>query len=68
MTQGNGTRAALERFDWRAATTLRQKNRKTWDATRQLIRYREVVGHDVPISVESIQTGTLFVVPTGPAE
>jgi hypothetical protein len=58
----------LERFDWRAATALRQKNRKTWDAIKQLIRYREVVGRDVPISVESIRTGTLFVEPAGPAE
>jgi hypothetical protein len=68
MISGKWARATLERFDWRAATALRQKNRKTWDAVRQLIRYREVVGHGVPISVESIQTGALFVEPAAPAE
>jgi hypothetical protein len=56
----------LERFDWRAATALRKKNHRTWDAIKQLIRYREVVGRDAPITAESIQTGTLFV--DGPAK
>jgi hypothetical protein len=58
----------LERFDWRAAAALRRKNRKKWDAIKQLIRYREVVGRDVPVSAESIQTGSLFVQPGGPAK
>jgi hypothetical protein len=58
----------LERFDWRAATALRKKNHRTWDAIKQLIRYREVVGRDVPITVESIRTGTLFVEPSSPAK
>ena len=51
----------MERFDWKAATELRKKNLWKWDAIKQLIRYREVVGRDVPITVESIQSGTLFV-------
>lgn len=58
----------MERFDWRAATALRQKNRKTWDAIKQLIRYKEVVGRDVPISAEAIRTGLLFIDPAGPAK
>jgi hypothetical protein len=47
---------------------LRKKNRRSWDAVKQLIRYKEVVGRDVPVSAESIRTGTLFVEPIGPAE
>jgi hypothetical protein len=47
---------------------LRQKNRKTWDAIKQLIRYREVVGRDVPISAEAIRTGMLFIDPADPAK
>ncbi len=58
---GYGVRAALERFDWRAATALRNKHMRKWDAIRQLIRYREVVGRDLPISVRPIETGNLFV-------
>ncbi|MEP6829251.1 MAG: hypothetical protein ABI963_02845 [Rhizomicrobium sp.] len=53
----------MERFDWRAATVLRRKKQKRWDAIKQLIRYKEVVGREVPISVESIQSGELFVEP-----
>jgi hypothetical protein len=51
----------LERFDWRAATALRKKNLRKWDAIKQLIRYTEVVGRDKSISVQSIETGELFV-------
>ena len=40
----------MERFDWKAATALRKKNRGKWDAIKQLIRYTEVVGRDVPVS------------------
>ncbi|MGZ5927467.1 MAG: hypothetical protein ACXWLJ_12400 [Rhizomicrobium sp.] len=58
----------MERFDWRAATALRQKNCKTWDAIKQLIRYREVVGRDVLISAEAIRTGVLFIDPADPAK
>jgi hypothetical protein len=47
---------------------LRKQNRRTWDAVQQLIRYKEVVGRDVPVSAESIRTGALFVEPIGPAE
>lgn len=45
-----------------------KKKRRKWDAIRQLIRYKEVVGRDVPISAESIKTGMLFVEPAGPAQ
>ena len=58
----------MERFDWRAATALRQKNRKTWDAIKQLIRYKEVVGRDVPVSAEAIRTGILFIDPADSAK
>jgi hypothetical protein len=68
IAKGYWIRTALERFDWRATMTLRKKERRKWDAIKQLIRYKEVVGRDVPISAESIQTGTLFVEPAGPAE
>jgi hypothetical protein len=53
----------LERFDWRAAVALRRKKQKRWDAIKQLIRYKEVVGREVPVSAESIQSGELFVEP-----
>jgi hypothetical protein len=57
---GLGIRVALERFDWRAATALRKKHLQKWDAIKQLIRYKEVVGSDVPVSVQSTETGELF--------
>jgi hypothetical protein len=65
---GHGIRAALERFDWRSATALRKKDRRKWDAIKQLIRYKEVVGRDVPISAEAIRTGMLFIDPSDPAK
>jgi hypothetical protein len=60
---GYGVRAALERFDWRAAAALRKKNHRKWDAIQQLIRYRDVVGCDTPISAQTLQSGELFVKP-----
>ena len=44
-----------------AAAALRNKHLRKWDAIRQLIRYKEIVGRDLPISVRSIETGELFV-------
>ena len=63
-----GNRAALERFDWKAAAVLRGKSRKKWDAIKQLIRYREIVGREAEVSADSIASGELFLDPTGPAE
>ncbi len=63
-----GIRAALEHFDGRGTVVLFEKSRKKWDAIRQLIRYREVVGRETPISVETIRNGELFVDRAGPAE
>src|SRR5580698_434514 len=48
--QGHWVRIAVERFDWKARAALRKKSRKSWDAIRQLIHYREVVGEDAPIT------------------
>jgi len=56
----HGVRAVLERFDWRAAAALRQKNHKSWDAITQLSRYTDVVGRNIPLSAQSIQSGELF--------
>jgi hypothetical protein len=42
---------------------LRRKKQKRWDAIKQLIRYKEVAGREVPVSAESIQSGELFVEP-----
>ncbi len=50
----------MERFDWKARAALRNKSRKSWDAIRQLIRYREVVGEDAPISAQLPETDALF--------
>lgn len=58
----------MERFDWRVTAALREKNRLKWDAIKQLIRYTEVVGRDVPVSAEAIRTGMLFIDPDGPAK
>jgi len=58
----------LERFDWRAAATAREKSRKSWDAIRQLARYADVVGRAIPISAQSIQSGELFVEPRRPPD
>jgi len=57
----------LERFDWRAVVA-RRKKRGTLDAIEQLIRYRDVIGGEVPISARSIQSGELFTAPVSPAE
>ena len=58
-----GNRAALERLDWRAVAALRSKNGKKWDAIKQLIRYREIVGHEAEISADTIKSGELFLDP-----
>jgi hypothetical protein len=63
-----GNRTALERFDWRAVAALRNKNRKKWDAVKQLIRYKEIVGREVEISTDSIKSGELFLDHAAPAE
>jgi hypothetical protein len=47
----------VERLDWKAQAALRKKSRKSWDAVRQLIRYREVVGEDAPISTQASENG-----------
>ena len=64
----HGVRAALERFDWKAVQVLRQKNRKSWDAITQLIRYTNVVGRGVPVSAQSIQSGELFIEAPRPSD
>jgi hypothetical protein len=51
----------LERFDWRAAATARRKSHKSWDAIRQLARYADVVGREIPNSIQSLQSGELFI-------
>jgi hypothetical protein len=61
--RGKWTGAALERFDWKGAVVRRAKNQKRWDAIEQLIRYKEVAGREVPISIQSIQSGELFIEP-----
>jgi len=58
----------LERFDWRAVAALRSKNRKKWDAVKQLARYQEIVGREAEISADSLESGSLFPDPTGPVE
>lgn len=58
--KGHWVRAAVERFDWKTRAALRKKSRKSWDAVRQLIHYREVVGVDTPISEQSLESGDLF--------
>src|SRR5580658_6756930 len=58
--QGHWVRIAVERFDWKARAALRKKSRKSWDAIRQLIHYREVVGEDAPITAQACETGELF--------
>ena len=58
----------MERFDWRAARALRQKNRKNWDAIAQLVRYADVVGRNVPLSAQTIQSGELFVEAPPPSD
>jgi hypothetical protein len=63
-----GNRAALERFDWRAIAALRNKNRKKWDAVKQLIRYKEIVGREAEITADSIENGELFLDPAGSTE
>ena len=63
-----GIRAALEHFDGKGTAVLFEKGRKKWDAIRQLIRYRDVVGRETPISVETIRNGELFVDTAGPSE
>jgi len=68
LSWGHGIRAALERFDWREAAALRQKNRKSWDAITQLIRYTDVVGRNIPASAQSIQSGELFVEAPRPSD
>ena len=50
----------MERFDWKTAAALRNRGWKKWDAIKQLARYREVIGRDVPVCAESIQNGELF--------
>ena len=65
---GIGIRTTVERFDWRAASTLCGKNKKPWDAIKQLIRYKEVVGRETVISAESLQSGELFLDVTRSAE
>jgi len=61
-------RAALERFDWRAAAALRKKKRKSWDAITHLIRYSDVVGGEILVSAQSIQSGELFIAPHRPSD
>ena len=56
----------MKRQDWKAQAALRKKNRKSWDAVRQLIRYREVVGEDAPISTQPFEDSEFFQV--GPAD
>lgn len=63
-----GTRAALERFDWRAIAALRSKNRKKWDAVKQLARYQEVIGREADILTDALQDGEAFLNPMDPAE
>ena len=63
-----GNRAALERFDWKTAAVLRGRNRKKWDAIKQLIRYKEVAGREAEISADSLKSGELFLDPAGPTE
>ncbi|MBN9546946.1 MAG: hypothetical protein J0I19_15875 [Alphaproteobacteria bacterium] len=58
----------MERFDWRAATALRKKNRRSWDAIAQLIRYTHVVGRDIPVSAQAIQSGELFLEAPRPSD
>ena len=50
----------MERFDWKARAALRKKSRKSWDAVRQLVRYREVIAGDASISEQALQNGDLF--------
>lgn len=35
-------------------------DRPQWDAVRQLIRYREIVGGSTPLSAESIRNGAFI--------
>jgi hypothetical protein len=58
----------LERFDWRAVAAFRSKNRKKWDAIKQLVRYQEIVGSEAEISADLIKNGELFLDPIRPAE
>ena len=50
----------MERLDWKARAALRKKSRKSWDAVRQLLRYREVIAGDASISEQALQNGDLF--------
>jgi hypothetical protein len=50
----------VERLDWKAHLALRKKSRKSWDAVRQLIHYREVVGDEAPISEQALESGAPF--------
>jgi hypothetical protein len=47
---------------------LRRKKRGNWDAITQLIRYGDVVGRKIPVSVQSIQSGELFFEPHRPSD
>jgi len=47
---------------------LRKKKRKSWDAITQLIRYSDVVGGEIPVSAQSIQSGELFAEPRQPSD
>ena len=58
--KGRWVRVVVERFDWKARAALRKKSRKSWDAVRQLIQYREVVGGEASISEQSLESGDLF--------
>jgi hypothetical protein len=58
----------LERFDWRAIAALRSKNRKKWDAVKQLTRYQEIVGREAEVLTDSLRDGEAFRDPTDPAE
>ncbi|HXS07836.1 MAG TPA: hypothetical protein VN723_13690 [Rhizomicrobium sp.] len=50
----------MERLDWKAQIVLRKKSRKSWDAVQQLLRYREVVGEDAPISTQPSENEELL--------
>jgi hypothetical protein len=50
----------VERLDWKAQIVLRKKSRKSWDAVQQLLRYREVVGEDAPISTQPSENEELL--------
>ena len=60
MVTDLGVRDEVESIDW-SVMALRQQNRKSWDAITQLIHYTDVVGRNIPVSVQSIQSGALFV-------